>query len=89
MEELLPVLIGMFACGLCPRIGPARFRGAATILLVVFGGALATTINGEWGTGPAALLIDTALVAVGALAVRAGLTILGSVRRRPEARRLL
>jgi hypothetical protein len=88
MEEFLPVLLGMVVFGLCHQIGSVRFRGAAILLLSLFGGALATTINGEWGAGPVAMLIDTILVAAGVLAAGAGLAILGIVRRRLGSVRL-
>jgi hypothetical protein len=82
MQELLPMLLGVLAGSLLWRRGPARHRRAATVLLSVIGGALSTTINGEWGAGAAAFLADAALVGSSALAAMATLALLRHVRQR-------
>ena len=75
MQELLPVTIGLILGCLCLPVGSVYRRASTAILLSFLGGALATTINGEWWAGFFPFLADVALVATGALAV----LIVGSV----------
>jgi hypothetical protein len=85
MQELLPLSIGLILGCLCLPVGSVYRRSSTAVLLSFVGGALATTINGEWWAGLLPFLADVALVATGALAVLIVRSVLRQLSRLPQS----
>jgi hypothetical protein len=85
MQEFLPVLIGMIFGSICLSVNPAHLRGGVMLVMCTLGGAVATTLNTEWGGGLTPFVIDTALVAAGAVAVQCWALVRNRTRQLAEA----